>query len=151
MAILFKLIAIKKPNLRYQPFYTFYKGFLRWPLAPLMYYSISVVIPGLDARKYSNNFVGAAVVILFCALVGLIELIGFKCNQTEGENIWKKWIELLNHIRMCAYVILVALGSLLNGSAKYCLYAPIIIYDLIYLFKYSFSFKIFERIMFILS
>jgi len=47
LLIIFKLVAIKKPNLKFQPFYTFYKGFLRWTLGPLVYYSTTTLITAL--------------------------------------------------------------------------------------------------------
>jgi len=81
---IFKLIAIKKPKLTYQPFYTFFKGFLRWTLPPLIYDSTTVLIKSLQAQKFTSDFIVSAVVLGFLILVAFIELIGYKCLENKN-------------------------------------------------------------------
>jgi len=52
---------------------------------------------------------------------------------------------------MASMVILIVLSSKINSNIKYVLYAPIICYDLFYLCTYNFVYKVFERVLFILS
>jgi hypothetical protein len=77
--IIFRLIAIKKTNLSYQPFYNFFRGFLRWTLPPLIYYSTSVLIQSLQSQNLNNDFISSIVVLGFLLLVIFIELIVYKC------------------------------------------------------------------------
>lgn len=46
---------------------------------------------------------------------------------------------------------LIAISLNINSTAKYILYAPIILYDLVHLIKYNYSYKIVERFCFILT
>lgn len=149
--IIFRLIAIKKTNLSYQPFYSFFRGFLRWTLPPLAYNSTYVLIKSLQSKNLNNDFISSIVVLGFLIFVAFMELIVHKCYQKKDGNIWKKWIYFLNHARIIIMMVLLVVSLTINVSAKYVLYAPILIYDIIYLFKYKFSFKVFERIIFILS
>ena len=52
---------------------------------------------------------------------------------------------------MAAMVVLICVSSRIYGNAKYALYGPIVVFDLLYLFTYNFVYKILERILFILS
>lgn len=40
---------------------------------------------------------------------------------------------------------------MINPLAKYFIYGPIVIYDLVFLIKYKFTFRVFERLVFIVQ
>lgn len=48
-------------------------------------------------------------------------------------------------------VILICVSIKIYSNAKYALYGPIILFDLVYLITYNFVYKVFERVLFILS
>jgi len=84
MLIIIKLVSIKKHNAKYLPFYNFWKGLMRWFMAPLIYYSTDMLI--IQNRKYGTtdrDFYASAGVLAFFALYTLIELIGLKLMQKE--------------------------------------------------------------------
>ena len=47
MLLIIMLVQCKKRHVRYQSFYNFWKGFNRWYLAPLVYYSSNTIIDKL--------------------------------------------------------------------------------------------------------
>ena len=49
--IVVKLIQIKKKNLHFQPFYSFFKGFMRWFMGPLLYLSVEVFIDSFQTTR----------------------------------------------------------------------------------------------------
>jgi hypothetical protein len=48
-------------------------------------------------------------------------------------------------------VVLIVLSTKITSNIKYTLYGPIIFFDLFYLCTYNFVYKVFERVLFILS
>jgi hypothetical protein len=42
--IIIKIVAIKKPNASFKPFYNFFKGIFRWTIIPLTYNSFNMFI-----------------------------------------------------------------------------------------------------------
>ena len=48
-------------------------------------------------------------------------------------------------------VIMIVLSTKVNSNIKYILYVPIVCYDFFYLCTYNFVYKVFERVLFILS
>lgn len=42
--IIVKIIACRKPSVTYQPVYNFFKGFFRWSMGPLIYYSVTTIV-----------------------------------------------------------------------------------------------------------
>lgn len=48
-------------------------------------------------------------------------------------------------------MVLVPISNKIDPLAKYFIYGPIVIYDIVFLIKYKFNFKVFERIMFIVQ
>lgn len=49
MLFIIMLVQCKKRHVRYQNFYNFWKGFNRWYLAPIVYYSSNTIIDKLRA------------------------------------------------------------------------------------------------------
>ncbi len=70
--IIIKIIARKKPNAKFQPFYNFYKGLLRWTFAPLIYFCTLIVIIGLQYKSIDTNFYGAVIVLAYFVLICVV-------------------------------------------------------------------------------
>lgn len=84
MFIILKIVACKKPEVRYKPFYTFIKGLFRWMLLPLVYYSTDTLIVAIkngislsSSSFYDKNFIAAVVIDGFFVIWALVELIGY--------------------------------------------------------------------------
>ncbi len=52
---------------------------------------------------------------------------------------------------MISVMALVAVSQNIDSMAKYFIYGPIVIYDIVFLVKYKFNFKVMERIFFIIQ
>lgn len=52
---------------------------------------------------------------------------------------------------MGVLALLVSLSYMSTKTTKYVLYAPFVLYDIFHLVKYNTSFKVFERVVFILQ
>jgi len=48
-------------------------------------------------------------------------------------------------------MVLLVVTNSINSDAKYYIYASLGIFEIIYLFKYKFAFKVFERILFLIQ
>jgi hypothetical protein len=48
--IIIKIIGRCKPNVKFQPFYNFYKGLIRWTFAPLIYFASDTLITCLQTN-----------------------------------------------------------------------------------------------------
>ena len=74
MLLIIKLVQCKKPHVRYQKFYNFWKGFNRWYMAPLVYYSSNTLIDRLraDSDKMNEEFMSAAIILAFWAIWPLV-------------------------------------------------------------------------------
>jgi hypothetical protein len=84
MLILIKIVSCKRTGTRYQSFYNFWKGILRWVMTPLVYYSTLQVISQLKTNNLMDrNFYASAGVCVFLFIWTLVELIGYKCVQRE--------------------------------------------------------------------
>jgi hypothetical protein len=82
--ILIKLVACKKRNARYLSFYNFYKGFMYWFFGPLIYSATSTLVPIVEAGNINTSnkdFTGSAIVIIGFLVIGIAELIAYKCAQ----------------------------------------------------------------------
>jgi hypothetical protein len=152
MLIIIKIVSCKKAGARYQPFYNFWKGLLRWFMGPLVYYSTLQIISSLQSNKIMDiNFIAAAGVCALLVIWMFVELIGYKCVQREEENNWKKWCDFFSHFRMISVVAIAVISLKVNSLAQYFIYGPILIYDIVFLVKYKFTFRVLERIFFILE
>lgn len=90
--LVIKIVACKKKEVKFLSFYNFYKGFMYWFFAPLVYYSTYIVVNGLQASSMGNNFIAGVIVLAVFLVISIVELIAYKVAQREEENIWKKWI-----------------------------------------------------------
>jgi hypothetical protein len=152
MLIIIKIISCKRTNTRFQSFYNFWKGILRWVMTPLVYVSTIQVITQVKLNKIMDvNFYASAGVCAFFVIMWFVELIGYKCVELEEENTWKKWCDFFSNFRVTSVVALAAVSTQSNSMAKYFIYGPIIIYDLVFLIRYKFLFKCFERFVFIIQ
>ena len=143
MLFIIMLVQCKKRHVRYQNFYNFWKGFNRWYLAPIVYYSSNTIIDKLRAEtnQTDEEFIAAAVLLGYCVLWPHVELIGYKCTQTAEDNIWKKWIEYFSHLRMILIVLLANYSLKFDAIAKYFIYGVLVLYQLLYMCNYKFTFK----------
>lgn len=48
-------------------------------------------------------------------------------------------------------IVLTVISLKVNTIAEYFIYGPIVIYDIVFLIKYKFRFKVFERVTFIIE
>lgn len=154
MLILLGILGCMKKNVRFQNFYNFWKGFMRWFMVPLAYYCTIQIIKSLQASSFSITeasfgwAIGVAVILFVWIFV---ELIGYKCAQREEENNWRKWCDFFSNFRIAAVVAIAAVSGMIDPMAKYFIYGPIVIYDIVFLVKYKFTFRIFERLIFIIQ
>ena len=154
MLLLIKVVSCcKRSGAHYQPFYNFWKGLFRWCFGPLVYLSTGQMVSQLQAGKSITgwNLLGPAVVCVVLFVWMWVELIGYRCVQREEENGWKKWCDFFSHFRMAAVMALLVVSSQVNSLAQYFVYGPIVIYDLVFLVKYKFTFKVAERLVFIID
>lgn len=152
MLIIIKIVACKKKGLHFQGFYNFWKGLMRWFAVPLVYYSTQLIITNISANKIMDvNFLPPAGTCLFLFIWMFVELIGHKCVQREEENNWKKWCDFFSSFRIYGVVALVVVGSQSNVIGRYFAYGSIFIYDLVFLLKYKFTFRVCERVIFIIE
>jgi hypothetical protein len=85
LLILLLIVTIekcRKPELKFEPVYSFFKGFFRWTYAPLVYYSIIYLKSALDNGEISP-IISAGVILGFTFLFPIFQLISYKCLQTE--------------------------------------------------------------------
>jgi hypothetical protein len=81
MLIVVKIISCKRTNTRYQSFYNFWKGIMRWFMTPLVYVSTAQVITQLKQNNIlDRNFYASAGVCAFFLIWMIVELIGYKCT-----------------------------------------------------------------------
>lgn len=153
MLLIIKIVSCKRTGTQYQPFYNFWKGLLRWSFGPLVYMSTGQIVTQLQGGKsiMGWNFLAPAVVCVVLFLWMFVELIGYKCIQREEENTWKKWCDFFSHFRMASVMALIVISAQVNSLAQYFIYGPIVIYDLVLLIKYKFTFKVMERLIFIID
>jgi hypothetical protein len=145
-------VACKKRDANFQAVYNFWKGLVRWFMVPLVYYSTKLLITKLKANLLvSLDSISCLVVLGVVFLLIHFELIGYKCTQKEEENVWKKWMEYFSNWRIISVVVIVVLSSDVNSLAKYFIYGPLVIFDIFYVIKYKFSFRVFERVFFLLG
>jgi len=85
LLLLVKIIGLKKREAKFQSVYNFWKGLLRWTMAPLIYSSTTVLIKGLQASPFSfnNDLIVSVVVLAFFLVITLVEVIGYKLTQKE--------------------------------------------------------------------
>lgn len=154
MLIILLIIGCKNSNVRYHNFYIFWKGFFRWFSGPLAYYTSEQIITSIQAGNLNPlqvNFMYALIIAIILVVWMFVELIGHACVQKPEENNWKKWCDFFSNFRMLSIMAIVSVSNLINPMAKYFIYGPIIIYDIVFLVKYKFNFKVFERILFIVQ
>jgi hypothetical protein len=140
----------RKPDLRFEPVYSTFKGFFRWTYIALAYYSLTHLITDLK-NGTRNDFLSSIVVLAWTAVFPIIQLIFYKVIQTENDEIWVKWFEFLGYYRHLSIVIIFVLGQHVETNttlAKYFVYGPLVIYAVLYLWKGIFMYNIFERIIY---
>jgi len=108
-----------------------------------------MLITSLQSNSTGQDFIASAFVLGYFAAVCFIELIVYATIPAASKMT--KWNELFDHSRMAMMVVLIAVGDKIYINAKYALYGPILVFDIVYIFTYNFVCKVFERILFILS
>lgn len=91
MLLVLKLVAFKKPQVKFLTFYNAYKGLLHWFMGPMVYYATQNVVDGIKGQMGSNFIAGVVVLAIFVGII-TAELIAFKMAQREEDNIWRKWV-----------------------------------------------------------
>ena len=152
--ILVKLVACKKRDAKFLSFYNFYKGFMYWFFGPLIVAATTTLVPLIQAGTLSTSskdFSGSAIVLIGFLLIGIIELIAYKCAQREEENIWRKWIEFFQHLGVGGTFASIGVYNTSTNSQDTLKYViSFVIYGLfalIYLWKYKFAAKVLERLV----
>jgi hypothetical protein len=82
-----KHIGCAYPWVKFLPFYNFFKGFMRWFMPPLIYYSTKVV---LNSTSFNTNFIVALVILGVFILLSILEVIGYAVAK-EGRPS-RKWL-----------------------------------------------------------
>lgn len=80
----------RKPDLKFEPVYSVFKGLFRWTYIPLVYYSLSYLVLDLNASS-TTNLVASIVILAWTVLFPVVQLIGYKLTQQEKDNIFHKW------------------------------------------------------------
>lgn len=79
LAIIVRIVRIKKPNATFKPVYNFFKGFFRCIIIPLFYNSMVTLQIGLINQEYHRDYYFSLGVLIFFGIIGLAELIYYKC------------------------------------------------------------------------
>ena len=91
--LVIKIVACKKRDAKFLSFYNFYKGFMYWFFARLLFGAVATIVPLIETKTTkTGNFYTAIITLIAFLVVVLIELIAYKVTQREEENIWKAWI-----------------------------------------------------------
>lgn len=154
MLIILSIVGCKNSNVRYHNFYIFWKGFFRWFSVPLAYYCTYQIITSIRSSAFNPqevNFMFAAIIAIIIVVWMFVELVGHGCVQKPEENNWKKWCDFFSNFRIISIMALVPISDKIDPIAKYFIYGPIVIYDIVFLVKYKFNFKVFERVLFIIQ
>lgn len=110
------------------------------------------MVPAIQAGQMSSNtFMASIIVLAIFAVIVIVELIAYKVAQREEENIWRKWIEFFNHVAVAGAFVFSALKTSVGDGLKYGVIGFLAIYLLIYLIKYKFTLKVFERIFVVIQ
>lgn len=152
--IIVLIVSCKKNNVRYQSFYIFWKGLFRWFSVPLAYYCTFQIITSLQLEEFKPtevNFDAAVIIAGIIFIWMFVELIGHTKTQKPEENNWKKWCDFFSTFRAISVMALVVVSLKINSMAKFFIYGPIVIYDIVFLLKYKFTFRVFERFIFIIQ
>ena len=148
--IIVAIETCRNSQIRFEPVYTFFKGFFRWSYLPLTYYSLYFMIKSIQGTK--DSLISSIVVLAFCLLFPVIQLIAYKCIQKEDEDIWRKWIEFFSYLRLILVAVLVVCADLMQSTAPYYfIYGIYVLYAVIYAWKNKFVFPVGGRIIFILG
>lgn len=125
-----------------------------WFFGPLIVSATATIVPLIEAGTIdtsSKSFSGSAIVLIGFVIIGIAELIAYKCAQREEENIWRKWIEFFQHLGVggtfaCigVYTSLSSAQDALKYIISFVLYG---LFSVIYLWKYKFTAKVLERIV----
>ena len=125
-----------------------------WFFGPLILAATKTIITHQEAgtlMEYSKDLAGCIIVIVGFVAIAIVELIAYKCAQREEENIWKKWIEFFTHLAVGGTFACVGVySSKVDTQDKLSYVIPNVflgLFAIIYLIKYKFSAKVFERIL----
>ena len=150
MRIIVAFEKCRKPEIRFEPVYTFFKGFFRWTFIPLTYYSLYFLIKSVQGT--SNDLIPSIVVFSVCVIFPIIQLIVYKCIQGEKDNIWRKWLEFFGYLRLGFFIAIVACAQTFTSNVPYYfIYAVYLAFVVIYAWKNTFHFPVVGRVVFILG
>lgn len=90
--LMFILLKIGSKNKHaFYHFYKFWKGFNRWFMPPLIYFSTEVIITKVKNGTYDNDFYCAAGICGVFITILFAEVIGYKNSDLEHETS-TKWV-----------------------------------------------------------
>lgn len=91
--IFHKFEACKKDSIKFEPIYGFFKGFFRF-----FYLMVAVIATQYLVNAINSNTKGFMDIVKPGTFLGIellfpiFQLLGYKCLQNEGDDIWPKWI-----------------------------------------------------------
>lgn len=151
MLIILGIVKCVKKKQYFQGFYNFWKGVYRWFMPVLAYFASGQLMTNLANSKMDVDLYSSGGVSAFIILWMFIEVIGHKCAQNPEENIWKKWCEFFSSFRIISVMALMQVSLIHSDMAKYFIFGSIVIFDIVYLIKYKFTFRVLERVFFIIQ
>ena len=95
-----------------------------------------------------DSLTSSIVVMIFCLLFPILQLITYKCIQKEDEDIWRKWIEFFSYLRLILVAVLVVCADLMQSTTPYYFIYGVYV---LYAWKNKFVFPVGGRIIFILG
>ena len=84
LIILWLIVTIekcRKPNLKYQPVYSSFKGFFKWTFIALATFSLTYLVNDIK-QGTNNNLIASIVILAFTVVFPFIQLIYYKVIQT---------------------------------------------------------------------
>ena len=150
LGVLFLLLIIvniqkcRKPDLRYEPVYSFLKGFFKWTYLPLSYYSQYYLIQLLYMNNTGDSdFIPSVIITAWTLLFPFAQLIAYKCLQQQGENNWIKWIQFFSYMRLFTASLVLVFYQIYDAPiAKYFVYGPLVIFTIIFAWKARFRYGV---------
>ena len=140
----------RRKDIRFEPVYTFFKGLSRWIYAALSFYSLFYFIRTLQGNEDSlKSSIG---VLAICIIFPILQLVGYKCIQTEKDYIWRKWLEFMNFYRLLFITGLVVFAMTQDKKLPYYfIYGVEVIYSFFFTWKNKFIYPKTGRVVFILG
>jgi uncharacterized membrane protein YdcZ (DUF606 family) len=73
-----------KPHIRFEPFYSFIKGFFRWVYLPLVVYTTQSTIKDNNGATYTTSLMVAEIILAVSVLFPIFQVVIYSCIE-ENE------------------------------------------------------------------